>query len=541
MSNRMKLMKPVLPNGKTLPKLNKKELIRSFERVARHATVNAVRFSRDYLARQANGNIDPDGRDLEKECGYPAYDPDAAYYARLCARSEVADRVCGVYPDECWAVYPWVYETDDQKTTGFEQDWEALLFRINVWHYLHRGDKLSRRGRFAIVLMGWDDKAGLQNPIRGFDGTVTWDGHLNRTRGKPPAPPKLLYLQTYSEDLVQVARRDLDPNSPRFGQPLLYRVTITDPRAGSANEEQIGPGGPGTRIDVHWTRCIHLAEVRETSDTFATIPLRPVLNRILDLRKVLGGSGEMFWRGAFPGYSFETIPNLVEESEMDEDSVKEQFEAYANGLKRYLALTGVTAKALTPQMADPTNTVMMHLKLLCSQINVPLPVFLQEYPPGWDQSKVEWNSRLARRQKLYLNPWAIQPFVNRLLDVGFLRQPKSKTYKIGWVDLNAVSVKDQATIALKQAQALLQYVTSGAEVVFPPKKFFTMVMGLTDEQADSVVKEAKAQGKKFMTKQVWQQEAGNTPGTTGTNPDKQKGAGGQRNGLGKGKKPRRVS
>ena len=48
-------------------------------------------------------------------------------------------------------------------------------------------------------------------------------------------------------------------------------------------------------------------------------------NRLLDARKILGGSGEMFWRGGFPGYSFE-VNSGMDGAEVDTTSLRSEME-----------------------------------------------------------------------------------------------------------------------------------------------------------------------------------------------------------------------
>jgi hypothetical protein len=481
--------------------------------------------SRDSLF---GASLDPDGRNLDKECGYPQGEPSVDLYRKLYDREGLATRVVNVYPDECWSVQPLLYETEDSRITKFERAWNSLckMPELNPWGKLHLVDELSGIGSFGALLIGINDGKDLSEPADGIDS-------FGKPTNARPTDRELIYLMPFSSDLVRIDEFETNKNNPRFGQPLYYSVLFADPKDATAG--QLGPVAvqTGQWDRVHWSRMQHVADNAKSSRVFGTPRLRPVLNRMFDVRKVAGGSAEMFWRGAFPGYSFETFPELGAEVELEVDSLKKQFDAYSNGLQRYLALTGMTAKSLAPQVADPTKTLTQLLILVCSAISVPMRIFLGSEAGhlASTQDSGTWNKRVARRQTMYLNPMLIMPFVTRLIYLGVLPEPKNLI--IAWKDLNSLSDKDHADIALKKAQAILQYVTSGSHVLVPPKEFMVLVLGWTTDEADAVIAAAGGTDKvvQYLKEQV-SSSVGQTPATSGTNPDKQTGAGGRRNALG---------
>lgn len=470
--------------------------------------------------------LDPQGRNLDRECGYPEHNISVFTYRELYDREGVATRVVNVYPDECWSVYPVLYEDYGDRVTRFERKWKALLDNpeTNPWHFLHRVDELSGIGHYGLLMLGLSDGKALDRPVTGVGRD-----------GKPDGSEKdldLLYLRAFSEDLVQVVDFEQDPTNPRFGRPTMYQVLLADPRDVTGSQAVVSVS-PMSWTRIHWTRVVHVADNRKSSEVYGTPRMRPVVNRLFDVRKIAGGSGEMFWRGAFPGYSFETYPEFTSVAELDEDSVRQQFDDYANGLKRYLATTGMSVKSLAPQVSDPSNHLANQVMLICATIGVPVPIFLgsEQGHLASMQNTEAWNRRLSRRQNQYVWPMLIQPFVNRLIACGVLPQPKS--YGATWNDLNSLSDKDKSTIALKKAQAVLQYVTSGSFAVVPPKRFLTEILGLTKDEAEAWIAEAGGESQVLKNlKDMLSAEAGNTAATTGTNPDKAKGAGGARNGLG---------
>src|SRR5205823_6390492 len=105
---------------------------------------------------------------------------------------------------------------------------------------------------------------------------------------------RLLFIQPFDESLVQIVRYEWNIFNPRFGQPVMYRVTLNDPR-----ETHSGVGLPMATVFVHWTRIVHIVDERRSSNIFGVPAMRPVLNNLIDLRKIYGADAEAYWKNAF--------------------------------------------------------------------------------------------------------------------------------------------------------------------------------------------------------------------------------------------------
>jgi hypothetical protein len=485
------------------------------------------------LSRQALINfqlLDPKGRNLDAECGYPIGELAPELYWTLYEKVAIANRVVQVYPTESWSVYPEIYETDDSDETEFEIAWQHLCRDQNCWSFLERIDILSGISRFGGLFLGMADGADTHVPAPGWGddaylgmGAMTWipqpgvgvktwapapgvgsDAQPQRDffTGKPiPVENKLLFMRAFDESNIRVNRYETNFQNPRYGQPTEYLINIVNPLIPTSDQ------GPATanlknQIRVHWSRVIHVTDNRHSSEVFGIPRMRPVLNNIMDVRKTLGGSAEMFWRGAFPGYSFETNPALGIEVELDKDSVREEFELYANGLQRYLALEGLTAKPLAPQIANPDKHLEEYYRAIASCLGIPMRVLLgtEAGHLASTQDTGTWNRRLIKRQKFYVEPYVIRPFINRLCLMGALPMPRKglNQYEIAWTDLNAMSPKDKADVALKQTQALMSYVSGGVEQIMPVLEYFIHILGMSVSEAKSILKRAMRKGRKML-------------------------------------------
>lgn len=231
---------------------------------------------------------------------------------------------------------------------------------------------------------------------------------------------KLLFLRPFDESMVQIVRYEWNVGNPRFGMPVMYRITLNDPR-----DQHSGVGLPMATVFVHWSRVIHFADNLNSSEIFGSPRMRPVLNRLLDLQKIYGASAEGYWQAAFTGIALETHPQLGGDVTIDSADVKNQLENYVNSLQRYLALTGMSAHTLAPQVSDPTSQIAGHIEAICIQMGIPIRIFKgsERGELASSQDDAQWNDRIRARQLGYVTPRIIVPFIDRLISVGVLPEP----------------------------------------------------------------------------------------------------------------------
>ena len=430
--------------------------------------------------------VDP-RHQIDTECGYPKFIT-PIMYRYMYDRDDIARRVVDVYPDESWAVDPEVYETEDEDDeTEFEACWKKLCDDYNIMQYLYRIDRLAGIGHYGPLLLGVDDGEDLEKPI---DEPELLAG-ARRSVGRKQR--NLLYLRPFDEYLSFIHMYETDVMHPRYGLPKFYNLVFLDMTIDAAG------ASIGTRLNrrVHWSRVVHVADNLQGSLVFGIPRMQPVFNRLLDLRKIKGGSAEMFWKGAFPGLSFEIDPRFVaDDPEFDAEDLKKEVEDYANGLQRYLRLIGVSAKSLAPQVADPSKHVDVQMQAIAANLGMPHRIFIgsEEARLASSQDKLTWNQRLKRRLKTFVEPSLIRNFVDRLIALGIQVPPKSGRYFVGWGDLNTPTDEDKANLALKYTQALSQYVSTGLIHLIQPKDYLITIVGLTPKQAKMIIEAVESKG-----------------------------------------------
>lgn len=441
------------------------EEVKAKERMneTRNLLLNAYSSRQDLL----RSLIDGENRDINVECGYPDVIT-AALYKEMHSREGIATRIIKVLPEESWAMDPEVFETEDESETEFEQAFGRMKNERQPWHYLARIDELSGIGRFGILLIGIDDGKGLNIPVDG----VNEKGEKTGT-----SEHKLIYLKAFDESVVKVKAREADIANPRYGLPTMYSVTFQD-FAGSVSNMDTQ--------DVHWTRVIHMADNRQMSEVYGIPRIECVYNRLIDMRKILSGSGEMFWKGAFPGYAFEVNPEL-KDAELDTATIRTELENFQNSLQRYIAVTGVSVKSLSPQVAGPSEHIETQLKTIAISLGIPIRILFgsEEAKLASNQDIRTWNKRLKRRQEKYLSPMVVRPFVDRLIAMGCLPEPKE--YFVEWEDLNTVTDEEKAAIAGVRTEALAKYVQGAVDQMIPPEEYLTKILGMSSEEAEVVL------------------------------------------------------
>jgi uncharacterized protein len=423
---------------------------------------NAIATRSQWLAKL----LDP-RRDIENECGHP---PTLAIedFRTAFLRGDLASRVVSIWPDESWQSEPDVFETEDETETEFEREWKVVQKQHSLFARLHRADTLSGIGRFGVLLLGLDDGKPLHEPAEGI-------GH------------KLLYVRPFDEHLAKVQTLENDVTSPRYGLPTLYEIHFSDIVLGAASDAQARSNTTSKR--VHWSRVIHLADNRMASDVFGTPRMEVVFNRLLDLKKIMGGSGEMFWKGGFPGLSIETHPGM-ENAEFDSTATKQQMDDYMNKLQRYIATVGMSVKSLNIQIADPRPHVDVQVRLIAMTMGVPWRLLMgsEAAQLASEQDAATWNKRVNRRRQEYLTPFVLSPLIDQLIALGVLPTPKE--YQIHWDDLNSPSDNQKAEVAEKQTNALSKYVQGGVDALVPPFHYLTLFLGMDDAEAKAIIQEA---------------------------------------------------
>lgn len=416
-------------------------------RSAINFTVNFARtFDRGtYGGRE--GRLFDGKRDIYENAGYPLV-LDADLYRGMYERGGIATRAVDAIPDESWRKLPIIYEGKDEESgkddTLFCVAWNELakhgLGGKGLYHYLHRLDRAAGLGRFAVLFLGLAGSGEASQPVA----------------GKATA---LSYVTVFSEGEVSFRELETDSENPRFGMPNLYNLSVTVNQANDQNFHE-----------AHWTRCIHVVEDAISSDLFGRPRLQSPYNYMVNLLKVLAGSGEAAWKLMDSGNLFTTTDNY-ELPPADSDARKKleaQFEDFWNGLRRGMLTEGITSVPLGGQVTDPTGLVMINLQLIAATLDIPMRILMgsERGELASSQDSVKWLESIEQRRQNHVTPSILMPVANRLIEHGVLPPPKGGLFGFKWPKL----VKDDRMQSAQTASTIATALSS-AGIEIEPDEF----------------------------------------------------------------------
>jgi hypothetical protein len=392
-------------------------------------------------------------RDIYKTLGYPLtlnYDDYAVRYLR----QDIAAAVINRPINATWTGPVTVTEVGDEER--LQNAWKDLDKTLRLKSMFKRLDVLSSLGGYAVLLLGFNDVTnadGWKQPVRG-----------NR---------KLVYVKPYSKKHAVIDSYDKNTRSKRYGLPIYYSIT-----------NQIGENA--SNLVVHHSRVLHVTTELMENDVEGIPVLQRVFNRLMDLEKIVGGSAEMFWRGARPGYA--TIADKdYEIGAGTKEAIQEQITEYEHDLRRILTMEGMDIKALQQQLADPANYVDAQIQMISAITGIPKRILTgsERGELASKDDKTTWNSLIKTRREEYAEDNIVMPFVQRMMDAGVL--PKVKDWMVEWEDLFALSMKEQVEIGRDRAQSVKDFAANPvATDIVPLETFYSEVLGFTDDEIEKI-------------------------------------------------------
>lgn len=411
---------------------------------------------------RTTSTVDYSTEDLYEALGYPSNITYSDYLQKF-KRQDIANRIVKAPVQGTWKNKPKIYESN-QTDTKFEADIDKLFVSLNLYSFFYKLDLMASLGRYAVLFLGLSDATDVSMEARASKSL------------------SLLYVTPIPEDRAQIQTWDTDISSPRYGQPLTYNITIHKDMAGS----------PTFTRSVHYSRLIHLAENTFDSEVYGIPYLEPVYNRLLGLDKLAGGSPEMYWRGARPGYTAETDGSTIITAAKRE-AFQEQLSHFVNNLQRWLYVQGMNIKSLAPQVVTPEPHVDIQLKLISAATRIPIRILIgsERGELASTQDERAWLSFLEERRANVAEQLILRPFIDRMISLGVVSEPSTNEYFIEWEPLIILSEKEKAEIAKIKTESLKTYLESmGGEDIIPVETFLDM-LGFTEEEVELMLTVSK--------------------------------------------------
>lgn len=425
--------------------------------------------SRAGLARRL-GYAYGDKRKLYKALGYPEeQDLTFEYFYNKYDRNSIANAIINRPCDATWKGD--VTITEPGKTpqeSPLNKAWLALSEELSLKRRLNKVDKLCELGRYSVLILGLDDVKDK-------------DGFKKVVSGKR----KLLYVKQAAESEAIPETFEKDPKNSRYGMPVLYRIKSGTAQTTSSSTTTIEEFQD---ILVHYSRILHFVTGNLTSEVYGVSKLKPIVNELMNIEKILGGDAEMFWRGARPGYHASAKEDY-ELGDAEKEALFTELDNFEHDLRRFITTKGVDLQALEQQLADPLNHLDAQLQAISAQTGIPKRVLIgsERGELASSQDKDQWKELIQTRQHEHAEPTILRPFIDKLMAYGIL--PVVKDYNIMWEDIFAPSDMDKAKVGKERANALKAYADSPlASSLLPPAIAFKILLGLNEEQVQEATK-----------------------------------------------------
>lgn len=390
--------------------------------------------------------------EVDEALDYPI-DIDYYAYRHRYKRQDIAQRIVKAPVGATWRYEPSVYESTEEDTP-FEKSFDELKRSINLYYYLYKLDLLASLGRYAVLYLGFNDNKDVSLPV------------INANN--------LVYVTPVAEPQANIVQWNTDIKSPRHGKPEVYQISLP-----------VGEGLAPAVKNVHWSRIIHVAENSLENDVYGLPRLEVVYNRLIGLEKLAGGSPEMYWRGARPGYTAQAIDNgIVNDSQLDD--LKEQLSNFVNNLQRWLYVEGLNIQSLSPQVVSPKDHVEVQLQLISAACRIPIRILTgsERGELASNQDERAWLSYIDERREEVGEKLILRPLVDRLISADVLKAPKEEYY-IEWPPALVLSEKDRAEIGKIHTDSLATYTNSiGASDLMPPEIFLKRELGMSDAEIE---------------------------------------------------------
>ncbi len=398
-------------------------------------------------------------RDVYQALGY---DIDITYtmYASRYDRQDIAKAVIDRPVNYTWKGPLVISEAGDDEETALEKGWKELELKLKLKSKFVRLDKLSSVGHYGVLLLGFNDIKIQED----------WK--------KPVVPGKreLLYVKPLGEGHARIQSYVKEARDERYGMVELYDIEFMDP--GSTTS---------TTFQAHHSRILHVVPEMLESETEGVPVLKAIWNRLMDLEKLTGGSAEMFWRGARPGYQG-ILDKDVTVSSKTEAVLQGQFDEYENNQRRFIFNEGIEYKALEMQVADPGNHIDVQIQMISARTGIPKRILTgsERGELASSQDETGWlNVIQTRRDAVEFS--IIRPFIDICIKYKILSKPSTDEYQVGWLDLFTPSDKDKAEVGKIRADALAVYAKDPlAQMILPPEAFFEWFLGLDETQREKI-------------------------------------------------------
>lgn len=367
--------------------------------------------------------------------GYPAQ-LDFSNFWNMYRRFGIAARVVDLPPDVCWMTHPTV-----EGSSAFNAALERLIERLDMWQRVEGLDTRQRVGRYAGMFMRVADNKPPSEPI---EGTLSEAALVDMTP---------LY-----ESQLEIVESDNDPTSEQFGQPVMIQYSQSAP--GDRNEET------NNTINIHASRIVFAAEGADNGWIYGIPALEPIYNSLMDLRKIVGGGAEGFYKNASQNIMFNLQDGASAISYKDKlDKFNEEYDNFSRDrFRRGMWTPGMDASVLQSTLVQPQQFFEIALNDVAAGSGIPATILIgkQTGRLASEEDSAHFLSTQQSRRENFCTPMT-RDVIDWCIKYGIL--PASE-YTVEWDDLLARSDAEKLGNAVSMADINKKQFDAGQGVPF---------------------------------------------------------------------------
>jgi hypothetical protein len=363
--------------------------------------------------------------------------PDEDIYYLWYRQGGIAHAIVSLPADDTWKRPPAITE-GGEVNTEFVRAWGELSERLRAWSVLSRADRISGIGSYGGVIVG----------------TALAEGEGSADPLEQAGADDILYLRPFWEGDVVNIEWNKDRRSARYGLPERYKIRL----AAGDSDSELGV--------YHWTRILHIAENRDTSEVYGTPRLESCLMYLVDLLKYHGGAAEAAWLNMRKGLVIK--PGEGYKLTTDNDDFLDAIQEYADGMMRLIKVGYGNMDVMDvgqENVPDVSGNIDSELDLISSATRIPKRILTGsaagELASAREDTR-QWAGHIAQRQETHAEPNILRPFIDRLIGIGALPEPPD-SYDVGtydedsdawrWPSIIDMSDEEQAEIIRARAEA----------------------------------------------------------------------------------------
>ena len=393
-------------------------------------------------------------RDIYEIFGYKRNRNFQTYYEYY-EYNDYGNRVVTALPKACWRSGVKIKDSDDEDVL---EDELSVLFNRKMFKQLEAADILNRIGAFSVLYVGLPDGLDPEQPVgmcRNLDQ---------------------VFFSAFSEDGITISEYEEDILSPRFNMPKIYTLQRVVRSSSTDVLEKTRP------IRVHWTRLVHLAEGSLDSGLVGMSCLSPILNRLDDLNKSIGGASEAYFRNARGKLAYKADSSFSGfKSQTEKDTFDLETKAFTNGWKDSISLVGVDAKSIDTPHHDPAGTVKVALQAVSGQTGIPIRILTGEGAGqlAGNEDKASFNQLTSDRQNLTCQEWVERVF--EILQMAGLLEYRPD-YVVEWHTIESLEALEKSQVGSNNANAFKTVTEALASLVLDgnvdPAEIYKLVLDL---------------------------------------------------------------